>query len=439
MVSFVSPARVGFPKSNVSGAVPDVIAPGSFAVNWADKKIYVGGSGGNPIRFSQWFEDWSQAKAYRTGDFSFSGGDLWRATADITAGFVFDTAQWDRVTNATRSERSEPYASGVVAGGTASIATGGTSIDVDSGSGVVVDNTNPDAVTSITVVWAAFQFSPTDLGASESVIGLDGTGAISEVTPTGYTSEWRRTHVELVSIKWVLGVMQMLTRSSSRVAGMSETYLDAYYADDGAYRVSGLHLTPAGGLTMDRSAGTTFAIHDRWASSPYAPNIRDVIAETPFKFKLTSPNGRPGTQVSDIDPGTWFNVGSLVTVPAGDFTIQYVTGRPDMESVAVEYGQTLYPTASAALSALRADWDAFNAYAPHMLWVLLAAIVVKSGETDLANATIIEALRGSNPFVGSGDADSATFYVLDGSRPLDGDMDVNGFELTNAEIDGGSF
>jgi hypothetical protein len=69
--------------------------PGELYVNWPDSQLGAINSGGNPqdliaVRF------FSTLANYNVGDFTINGGQLYRATAAVTAG-AFNSAQWTQV------------------------------------------------------------------------------------------------------------------------------------------------------------------------------------------------------------------------------------------------------------------------------------------------------------------------------------------------------
>ena len=80
------PRYVQFPRSNVAGKVPDRVDPGSFTVNWADRKIYTGGPNGEPILMSYRLSDYDSTRSYRQQDVAYFGGSLWRCTVAFATG-----------------------------------------------------------------------------------------------------------------------------------------------------------------------------------------------------------------------------------------------------------------------------------------------------------------------------------------------------------------
>lgn len=439
MPSYVTPARIRWPRSNITGAEPDTLAPGSMAVNWADKKVFVGGPNALPVRFSQWLEEWEQVRTYRVGDFVLERGEIWRARVNVTYGFPFDDNQWQRMTDATRSASSEPYATGIISGGEVTAAADPAQVIIGAGIGIIVNNDGPQNISVLVVTWADITFVPAPKASGHDVIGINIGGSVASTPVETYDAEWRRTNIELAGLTWIANVILNIAPGSVRVGGTSETLKDAYYEGGGAYKTRGLTIAPAGGLTVAMSAGRTFSTVDKWRTAPLSPNTWEVPAASPMAFSRVSQAGIIAPAVTDFDPTMWDNGGVLSPVAPGEATIQYLIGDPSMTQVYVEYGQTLYPDIATAKGAAATDWDTFTPLAPPLQWVVLASVVTEGGTADLNDGVvaILPAGRGSNPFEGAAAIEDSQYYFLDGSRALTGDMTGAGFLIDNVELDGG--
>jgi len=200
MTTFGTPARARFPRSNATGSKPDTIPPGSFAVNWPDRVIWVGDSRGEAIRFAQKPENWTAEKYYYPDDLVFFGKDMYRALVEVTPG-PFAPVQWERITNSERAEFSEPYATGVLSGGEVGPFVG-NSLTVNAGTGIIIDNSDPTFTNPVLIEWSTFQFLATYPNELWSIIVIDDAAGLREIPASAYTVEDRRKYVELATLLW---------------------------------------------------------------------------------------------------------------------------------------------------------------------------------------------------------------------------------------------
>lgn len=437
MSSYTTPARVRFPRSNVTGKVPVALAPGSFAVNWMDRKLYVGDAAGEPVRITQWLQDWQSNLAFRKGDHVTVDTQLYRARRDIPANTPFNPVNdWELLANSVRARTSEPYATSLQSGGVVSLLAG-NQLQIAAGSGVIVDNTTPSAQV---VAWGTFVATVTPRGAPWTAIGIDASGSVNEVALADANADWRRHHILLAYVLWnhPLTTAAQVRDASIPVAGTSEAFRDAYFVGGGAYRARGLRVAAGAGMTLALSAGTIFGLGINWRAAPFTPNTVQVAAQAPISMEYSTRLGGVSTE-TDLDPAQWDNAGVLSPVPAGEATIQYMSIDAD-GTVIVQYGQTTYASTSEALAAIPDDWAALDSFTSVEALVTLCAIVAGSGAVSAANEVfIIPAEVHGDPFLEGvgGAADSSQFFLIDGSRPMVGDMDMNGFIIKSAVLDGG--
>ena len=431
------PARTQQARSNVTGKVLDSGLPGALQVNWPDKKIYTFGPGGQPIRMSQWLEDHSTTKEYKQGDFVIQDGDIWRLTINAVLG-PFDASDWERLTDAARSSAGDPVSSDIYEGGVVSFDATNT-LTIEPGNGVIVDNTEPGALVTA-VAWARFTAPATYPNETWSFVGIDINNVVSIIPLSQYDAEWRRDHIELAALLWddATNDIAVLVDTSRRTGGTAETYIDEYEVNGGAYRARGARIDPIPlTLTFGYTDGSVFAMGSRWKTDEKNPNVLRIVGVALADFDRIFSGGITDTGVQDIDPDQWDNAGTLTALAAGSWSIQYIYALQDFTQLYVQYGQTPYPDASAALEALAADWEGLTTRLVTGALLPLAAVVVEQGATSLDDAFIIEAERGDAFGAQRGLFDDSALYRLDGTRALTGDMDADNNQITNAIIDGG--
>lgn len=425
MTSFKTPARGRWSRDNASGATQSIIAPGSMAINWPDKKIYVGGTNGTPVLFSQWLSDFNPALTYKQGDYCLFQGNLLRATTDHAPAATPSTG-WEVTIGASEGVVYAAAVTGPTSGGAVAI-TGATSVSVSAGDGVVVDNTEIDIPDVTLLEWGGFSLTLSDPGEQWSLIGISAAGVgvsvpLSSVTP----AVWRRQNILLAAALWSAGSILQVVNLSVPAGQAAENFRDSYFAQGGAFRTQGLRLTPGGTLfTLDFSAGTVMSMGGEWRTDPYNPNLIDVGSITGASLRRATRDQIEATGVTTVDKDNYDNGGVLTATPAGKWTIQYVTASPDFGQVYIHYGQTLYDSAFSAAEQIPEDYEAFDFFAGPEVMVLCGAVIVGPDDGALAGSRVINALNDPNPFVGSISQETGDFLLLDGSRPMTGALDMN--------------
>lgn len=434
MTSYATPARVRFPRSDVTGAVPLSLAPGSFALNWADRKIYVGDEGGQPVRFGQWLDDWDPTLSYRIGDFVLRNNEIYRATMDMAAGTPFAIGPWQVSTGSDRARASEPVATSIVAGGLVTVDSG--QLAVAAGTGIAVGLGDPPVITD--VVWGATILPATGGTSAWGVVSVSTTGVIEVSDLSVATPAWRREHIVLAFVlRNNAGSIQSLLNISPRAGQTAEAFRDSYEVDGGAYRARGLRMTVTPEFGLNLTAGEIFALGAFWRTSATSPNTLSLAMRNNPMLAYES-RDRLRANRATLDPAQWDNAGNMAAVPAGQVTIQFVTMLPD-QTLHVQYGQTLYASQSAALAEIERAWAAFVPYAGAGPAVVLGAAIMRSDAAATGDVIIVGAASRNDPFTVTPTTGASQFLLLDGSRPMVGDLDMGGNDIENAVMDGGIF
>lgn len=434
-------SRVRFPKTNTTGSVPASIAPGSFAINLTDKKIHGGSSGGLPVLLSQRVENFTPAKLYRQGDICIQNSSLNRALFDIAPGTAFRQEDWEKLSSPILEAALEPAATSIISGGSVAL-SGVSAVSVSAGSGVVVDNTEvPAAVADVS--WSSFSVTPSYFGQPWSVLSISPAGALQQIGLTDLTDNYRRGGILLAFILWddAPSIVSVLNGSTPG-GGTAELVRDQYYANGGAYRVSGgSPAATVGTFSLSLSACVVFSAGGFWRSTPDRPNTRGFAAIPTLLLSRTTRDSVVATGQTSGDPTQWDNAGTLAAVPAGEFTIQYLSALSDFSSFFLQYGRATYTTQQAAIDALSADYEASTLLTGRDIpSFLIGAVICRSGAADYDDARIINAAPGPNPFASfGGETDTTDFFLSDGTRAMTGDLDLGGNAILNADIDGGVY
>jgi hypothetical protein len=414
------------------------IAAGSFAVNWRDKKIFVGSGGELPILFSQKLEDWDQQRLYRKDDLTIYQSQIWRALVDIPPNSGFSTSSWEQISVSGPAASGEPLSSDIMMGG-AVTRTVGLGLSVTAGRGVVVDNsTEPPVYTE--VAWGQFLFDGTYQNEPWSVIAINATGAVVQLPLSAWGPEERRDHIQLAFVLWrPTPSIVRIVDASVRAGGTAETYIDEYLARGGPYRTAGGRASGVPGtLGITTSAGKVFSMGGAWRQNGSSPNVINISAIAQIKVTRTSQNGIVDVDQNFGNPALWDNGGALTAVPGSSYTIQYLSATPDFSTFLLRYGHEVYASEQEAIAAIQMDYETLPS-APEVLapTIMLSAIIARGDAANYDNARFVNAFPGLDPFTTYGqEVNTDGFYLLSGSRALTGDMDAGGNSILDADING---
>ncbi len=435
MPSYATPARVRWARSNATGELETVLAPGAMAVNWPDRKIYVGGPGGSPIRFSQDIRDYNVALHYYPGDLVFYNGAMLRNTAEAPPGAGTGDDYWEVVADASGASAKEAAITGVTQGGAVTVAST-TSVAVGAGEGVVVDNTELFVPQITPVTWGGFTLPMVDPGEQWSLVGISDAGVGTAVgLSTVNFAQWRRNFILLGAALWDGGSITYVEDLSTPAGTMSEAVRDMFFASGGPYRAAGLRPSfNVGTFQLTLSEGTVFDLGENWRTTPDDPNVLSIAAQDPVTFSAVLRDSVSAAGQTVVDNANYDSGGVLTSLPSGQWTVHYLFANPGFTSVYLQYGQQTYGSAFSASEALPEDYGALVPFAGRELAILVGAVIVGTDDTSLSNGRVIGALNEPQPFVGAVAQDTTAFFLADGSRPMSGDIETagNDVDLFNA-------
>jgi len=438
MSVYSNPSRPQFPRSNVTGKVPELGQPGSLAVNWRDRKLWTFLADGTPLAVSQRPEPFDPTRVYFENDLAIQNGAMVRATQDVGAG-GFNPAVWERLTGEEQLTGVQPFSSSLLSGG-AIAQTGTNSIQVAAGRGIVVDAEDPRDITGSEVQWSTFGVNVSAGGETARALVINSSGSMLSVTLTQF-QEQRPFYISLGFALFddageIVGILQRPS-ISGRVA---EDVRDMHAAQGGAYRIDGVELEPQA-MQIAVSSGRTFALGWRRASNPTNPNIVPVAAQDPIAFDVLRSNGEVVAGSADsVDPTLW----ESGTLSGSEAAIHYLFATPDLDRIWVQLGQTVYDTLSAAVGNLSRDYAEFTpVYEAGAFSLLLGAIIVRADATDLADTDqAFVAGVGAGPAAAPRfllESGEGSFLPLDGAQAMTGNLNMGGNEIENAVIDEGAF
>jgi len=299
----------------------------------------------------------------------------------------------------------ENSSTGLLTGGIIRVDTPGvsTTFNVSSGTGVVVTLSAPtpattgvESYTKSEVTWSAFSGVAIDGGIGSrpiTYVAINSSGGI-EQSGTDWTNAQRRQfisigvviHASLTVIEFAAPTAQFAISPGLQVADMARAV--------GFLNTNGNIMTHTGsGLTIQKSAGTLFALNARYQTTPNDPStiiasVLDTSISDVFRYSFQDSTSSPAT-LTDIDPnlfddGTY--PGDLTGISANRWAVTRVFLALDNSLVLAppQSGDAdEYKTADEAISATDTEGFIIN---PNLIanTVLIGYIAVRGGATDLS-------------------------------------------------------
>lgn len=429
------PRHVRFPRSNVSGNIPQQLEPGSPAFNWPDQKTYVGGPGGAPVLVGMPVRDWKSQNTYYLQDVVYRDGYLWRANVSIVPPGNFNPAQWVRLGPDEVDPSRELMGTVVLTPST--IGETPTLVTVSAGSGYVMDVSNPASPVATAVSWQERTFSKSSLDVNQLLyIGVNAGGTVQLFTPDEITPAWRRQNI-------LLGHFALRTDDRSLIDPITRSFPGHNTRSDltdlletiGAFRLTGTELTVLGSNQFGVTGGLVWS--HRGAFPGGQANIHQVASGGPLLVRMAKREGLGSDDAELVsDPSLYDNAGILIAVPAGQVTIQYAFLKPD-GGLIICYGQTVYTDVNQALGQVRDDINGFvfsDVIAPE--YVLLGAIVTNDTGSEQIIVPSSLGIAGSRISGPGGGLSTISFLPIDGSQAMQGALDLGGNALINGTIPG---
>jgi hypothetical protein len=276
-----------------------------------------------------------------------------------------------------------------------------TTVTITAGSGIIVDNyTDPNSPTYTLVSWAQkTDVAVTSLAvADHTYLAIDSTGALIQST-SEFTNQEHRDYIVLGAAGHVPRTHIAGVRSNPHAAFDPTIRLVDLAEAIGAFNVSGnIYSANGANLNVNKSAGQSYRAGANFQNDKANPDITTDITQTAITWNYSYRDGAGGyvysAPTTTVDPDNYDNNAggsppALTAVPVNDWQVQILRFFPGPAQHRFEYGQTTYGTAAAAIAAIP---DVNHEYNPNFAeGVIRGYLVVQEGETDLTNATFIEA------------------------------------------------
>ena len=277
-----------------------------------------------------------------------------------------------------------------------------TTVTVTAGSGVIVDSyTDPTDPTYTNVAWSEFtDVTVTSLGSAvRTFFAVNNVGTLLQQT-VEFTAEEHRDVIHVGTAGHANNTNIVAVRSNPHAAFDPTVRLGDLAEAIGAFNISGNVYGDSGAnVNLDKSAGESYRLGNNFHTTKKSPDITEDAGETDLSFNYSYKDGSGGyiltVSTTLIDPANYDDgTGTLNSMPANDWQVQVIKHFPGGAGHRIEYGQTTYGTAAAAIAAIP---DVNHIHNPAFAeGIVRSYLVVRGSAIDLsitADAQFVEAGR----------------------------------------------
>lgn len=332
-----------------------------------------------------------------------------------TAWSIVGDQRYDKTTQNNRI--NQLLGTGLISGGIITVNGGdNTKFDISAGTGIVMDESDPEAPTETLVSWSAFtaQTLPDLATADITRVAINDAGSVIKST-SPFTPVQERDYIILGGLihasRTQIDGVSVSPRVIYNVMGQFNDFAEAV----GPLNIDGNVYGPNGAnLKIDRNAGSTFRLGTGFVDDIHVPNIHTDNPDTDvqplvYTYRSASPPAWTNSVKSAIDPEYYDDgSGTPAAVTAGYWTIQTIYFSCAPAATYIQYGQVLYANKSAALSALN---TAISVNPALVQTTFRAWLVVQQGTTVLNSTTYAEFVPASKFGSLSGGGGGATGEV----------------------------
>lgn len=297
----------------------------------------------------------------------------------------------------------------LISGGVLSVNANPALFNLSAGVGYVADKSNPASPTLKTVTWGAFTgVTVANLATADvTYILINDTGNIVQQT-TYPTAQQRRDNIFIGRLPHInrTNISFALSLAEYGQGGINQLY--DLFDSLGPFRVSGLNVSANGAnLKINLSSGEMFSRSYNYPTTPENPNEVAITGSTASTFRYGTQTTFIQTNVTDINPASYDNAGTVTTVPSNNnATIQRVYLFPT-GAIRIYYGQNVYTNFAAAIDNFSNDSFVENQnsqnFATH-----IASIIITKTCSSLQNTTCSRIVNtgkfGSSGSTGGGSA-----------------------------------
>jgi hypothetical protein len=318
-----------------------------------------------------------------------AGANNYILPSTLSADIIVDGTTNKAYTTDDNKSSTDVLSTGLVSGGALSVNVGdNTKFDIAAGVGIIIDLSVVGSPSRERIVWSdrVGISDPYVSSADTSYVSINAAGQVV-VTAESPSLDAQRN---IILIGWLDHPGRTVIEGGKVqpvFVGNVASQLNDFLVSFGSFNISGNEYAALSGLSVLRSAGTTFEADVNYYQNINNPNIFTTGIESPVSIYYYYRDGSGGwineVLASVIDPEHWDdNSGILAAVPSEKFTIQVIAFYASTGSNDFQYGQVVYDDMASAKSALqqRVDFNPYNAYDTFRGW-----LIVQQGTTDLTD------------------------------------------------------
>lgn len=276
--------------------------------------------------------------------------------------------------------------------------------DYASGTGVIVDASDPTAITATAVSWTgATGIAPTNIltqGATFLAIDVSGNLVQSSSFPVGGNL---RTLIQIGGMTHGDNVnIEAVTDFTSTTPFQNAPDMTDFMIAIGVINTSGNVFSGSvnANLLLDKSVGTAFYLGISSKATPLTPNTKTTpaLAEPNILFSWRDGAGGFNTTVrNDVQAGVYDNNGGGASNPTDSlggtkWTNLRIHYSPDLEETIIQWGTTLYNNSSDAVAGIASDFFGDNpSFAGVPVRGYLSIVGSATDLTDVADGIFTEA------------------------------------------------
>lgn len=292
----------------------------------------------------------------------------------------------------TSSLMTVSLSTSLTSGGEVSATPGETTFDITAGSGIIVDDTDPENVVINDVSWAeSTDVAVTNVvAANVTYVGVNTAGAIVQQT-TFPTPQERRSVIFLATITHAGTTITDVRNSAIAIKNQVSQQIADFMLGLGPI-TTGVDFSANGAnLEIDRTSGTILAYGSNFQTNPQDPHTTTIASETGSQFVYAWRDGSGDFETilaTTIDPNSYDNNAGGASEPAGSvannsWTNQYIFVTVGGLTI-VLYGQNVYGSKEAAANAVgKESLEISNRLRST---ALRAVLTVRGNATDLSNS-----------------------------------------------------
>jgi hypothetical protein len=286
---------------------------------------------------------------------------------------------------------------GVISGGQLQLNSDSSKINILSGVGIVVDNSDGSSPKSKKITWTSFAGVSVDFLSTDdyTFIGIDINKNIIQQT-TMFTNIQRRSiiilglvvHLDSNTVQQVVSTPYLVSNVRAEIEDLVVSLGSIINSFGNDYS------SVSNNLQMKKTVGEMFLIGINSVNTTDNPSTLSTPFQSPVTIWYTVRDGSGEWNLQsptlNINPNKYDDgSGTLQNTPAGEYTVQRIYFSPINLRTFIEYGQQTFSTPAAAEDSVTSQ-DFQNDPSIEQISLLRCFLIVQQGTTDLSTSIFIQ-------------------------------------------------